>query len=128
MKALFLISLILFSACSDKVEEKTVSEIIQEKVDLKKNLVVGPENLVPLSQPIALVFNDVLVPYHQIGVDLAENPFSFEPKILGQAKWELGNKLIFTPNTVLPAGQKYKLKIVKPKKGKGSFNRKKNKT
>ena len=111
MKTLFLISLIIFSACSDKVEEKTVSETIQEKVDLKKQLVVGPESLVPLSQPIALIFNDVLVPYHLIGVELAENPFSFEPKISGQAKWELGNKLTFTPNTVLPAGQKYNLKI-----------------
>lgn len=102
----------LFS-CAKKEEReaappRTAAEWLAEELDLGKAVVRAPAGIVSAAVPLDIEFREPVIPAHLVGTVLDKNPFTFEPPIEGQARWQSQRMLRFTPHGYLPAGTEVK--------------------
>jgi uncharacterized protein YfaS (alpha-2-macroglobulin family) len=107
-----IICAVLFS-CEKKEEReaappRTAAEWLAEELDLDEAIVRAPAGIVSATVPLDIEFREPVIPAHLVGTVLDKNPFTFEPPIQGQAKWQSQRTLRFMPDGYLPAGAEVK--------------------
>ncbi|MCF7841107.1 MAG: hypothetical protein K9N22_10060 [Candidatus Marinimicrobia bacterium] len=104
------------SCSSDKDEpgeigQQATSRAIQkelgQKIDLDNLVINKPPAILRSTEPIILTFQKPVVPTHLVNTNLADNPFTFQPKISGTASWRSPRELRFIPDVQLTAGKFY---------------------
>ncbi len=124
-KVTLLITLLLLFSCGDKREESTERTVVQqleEHLELEKEIVQTPADIVAITAALEIRFREPIVSGHLSGTTLDQNPFVFAPAIAGHAEWTSQTTLRFVPDENLPPGQKFEATLL----GKILFGEQKN--
>ncbi len=109
LSVLIAVVFISFTLSSCKETEKRTP--IVYTTDIAQIIAQSTAGLIRANDTIIVKFVDPMVGKNDIGIELKNNPFSFEPSISGKTQWKDERTLVFTPAKPLSYRQEYRGKM-----------------